>query len=189
MPRPTKTWKAKEAEGASELNPGAGKRVPLSGSNSGHFTSSDGRFLNGLYMESKHRKSHQVLTLLRDTMKKAVVERKIPVVRLTQHLMRGAAYLIHSHYLDDFLITMSVNRCISPFEAKCASCGSATFTERAEKCVKRAGQDDSEYLVRRCASCGFPIPYRKRTVDPENGGQAALFPKENQLPDFTPSRN
>lgn len=181
---PTKTWKAKEAQGASELNPGAGRRTPLSGSNSGHNTSADAINLNGLYVEAKHRKIHSVLTLLRDTMVQAKAERKIPIVRLTQHLMRGAAYLIHSAYLDDVLKTLCINRCVSPFESSCDFCGGKTFTEGPEQCMDRGDRDTSSYLVRRCATCGFPIRYSKRTIDPE--GEDLLFPPDNQLPDFNP---
>lgn len=182
---PTKTWKDKEREGASELNPGAGKRVPLSGSNSGHRTSSDARHTNGLYCEMKHRKRHAILQLLDETMKQAKKELKIPIVRLTQLNMRGAAYLIHSRFLDDFLITLCVNRCVSPFEDFCHQCGGHVFTEGIERCLSRP-EDDSEYLVRRCAQCGIPIPYRKRSIDPED--ENVLFPRENQLPDFNPRR-
>jgi ribosomal protein L37E len=183
LPRPTSTWKKKEAQGAHELNPGAGKRTPLSGSNSGHDTSADALHTNGIYAEFKHRKRHAVLELLRDTMQKAKRELKLPVVRLTQHGMHGAAYLFHSGYLDDLLITLCVNRCVSPFEGQCSRCGSVSFTEGAEPCQSRH-DDESSYLVRRCADCGYPIPYKRRSIDPDSDD--TLFPRENSLPDFSP---
>lgn len=182
---PTKTWKKKEAQGASELNPGVGRRTPLSGSNSGHNTSSDCIYMNGLYVEAKHRKSHSVLKLLKETIDQAKAEFKIPVVRLTQHMMRGAAYLIHSHHLDDFIKTASVNRGISPFESKCHMCDSRAFTESIETCVSRGEEDKSGYLVRRCADCGFPIRYSHRSIDPVTDKQKSLFPRGNELPDFS----
>lgn len=170
-----------EQRAAQTLNPTEGKRVPLSGMNSGHGTSSDGRFLYGLYMENKHRASMTALTLLRDTIKKAKAEGKIPVCTLHEKNMQGLGILLHSHSLDDFLVTECVLRGVSPFEDQCSQCSSNMFTEKIEPWVNKDGEEMYPgYLVRRCAMCGQPIKHRAREID--EGADDELFERETSLP-------
>lgn len=70
------------------------KRVPLSGSNSGHGTNSDS--LHPLvYIESKYRKhAFSVVDLFLDTERKAEREGKIPVVALKQKDVEGYFLMI-----------------------------------------------------------------------------------------------
>jgi len=70
-----KTWKAVELRIAKLFGT---YRTPLSGSFSRH-TKSDTLHKN-LYMEIKHLKRIPFLTLFKETIKKAKVEKKIPVV-------------------------------------------------------------------------------------------------------------
>jgi hypothetical protein len=112
MPRPVKrpvlmgpthktTWKRFERVVA--LFFGA-KRVPLSGSNSGHGTNSDS--LHPLiYVESKYRKgAFGIYDLFRDTEQKALHENKIPVVAIKQKGDMGYLLVLRPedlHLLDE----------------------------------------------------------------------------------------
>lgn len=83
------------------------KRVPLSGSNSGHGTNSDSLHPK-LYIECKLRNKFSLWSLFKDTEKKAIVEKKIPVVALKQKGETGFLLLVRpedvkkiSEILDD----------------------------------------------------------------------------------------
>ncbi len=81
MPLPTGAWKAFESRVAKLLGT---RRTPLSGKMSGHHTSSD-TLHPDLYVECKWLKGKRdagtaVLTLWEDTVKKAKLEGKIPMV-------------------------------------------------------------------------------------------------------------
>lgn len=78
MPRPPKTWKNVEACFAKMFGT---RRTPLSGSNSGHDTTSDSLH-DRLYIEVKYRKEMATCTLFKDTEKKAKREGKIPMLGL-----------------------------------------------------------------------------------------------------------
>jgi hypothetical protein len=80
MTRPSDHWKNIERRAA--LLFGA-RRTPLSGSNSGHATSSDSLH-PGIYLEVKLRKKVGVIGLYRDTETKAAKEFKLPVVALCE---------------------------------------------------------------------------------------------------------
>ena len=69
------------------------KRVPLSGSNSGHNTNSD-TLHEKLYIECKVRNSFSLWSLFTDTEKKAKVENKIPVVAIKEKGKEGYLILI-----------------------------------------------------------------------------------------------
>lgn len=73
------------------------KRVPLSGSNSGHGTNSDSLH-EKLYIECKLRGKISLWSLFEDTEKKAKQENKIPVVAIKQKGSRG--YLLVMRPLD-----------------------------------------------------------------------------------------
>lgn len=73
------------------------KRVPLSGSNSGHGTNSDSLH-DKLYIECKLRGKISLWSLFEDTEKKARQENKIPVVAIKQKGSRG--YLLVMRPLD-----------------------------------------------------------------------------------------
>ena len=92
MAAPTKTWKAKERQVATDFGT---KRTPLSGWNSGHDTHSD-TLHDSLYVECKYRKKHTCLTLYRDTATKAKAEGKTPVVALAEKGMIGYMLLLHA---------------------------------------------------------------------------------------------
>lgn len=108
--KPPTTWKKVEARIADHINPGVGKRVPLSGSNSGHDTCGDGRNLNGIYVETKHRKKHQITTLHDDTRKKAKKENRVPVTAIHETGRHGFLYVVHSEDIDKFIKIMMRNR-------------------------------------------------------------------------------
>ena len=73
------------------------RRVPLSGSNSGHGTNSDSLH-DKLYIECKLRGKISLWSLFEDTEKKARQENKIPVVAIKQKGSRG--YLLVMRPLD-----------------------------------------------------------------------------------------
>lgn len=79
------TWKGFERTVASYFGT---KRVPLSGSNSGHNTNSDSLHPK-LYIECKVRGKVSIWKLFIDTENKAKVEKKIPVVAVKQKGERG----------------------------------------------------------------------------------------------------
>lgn len=73
------------------------RRVPLSGSNSGHGTNSDSLH-DKLYIECKLRGKISLWALFEDTERKAKQENKIPVVAIKQKGSRG--YLLVMRPLD-----------------------------------------------------------------------------------------
>lgn len=73
------------------------KRVPLSGSNSGHGTNSDSLH-DKLYIECKLRGKISLWALFEDTERKAKQENKIPIVAIKQKGSRG--YLLVMRPLD-----------------------------------------------------------------------------------------
>ena len=87
-----KTWKRRERQIAKYFGT---RRTPLSGSNSGHKTSSDSLHPT-LYVEAKTRKKHTAVSLWMDTNKKALKENKIPVVCLAENGKKGFYVLVHS---------------------------------------------------------------------------------------------
>lgn len=74
-PTSKSTWKSFEREVAKHFGT---KRVPLSGSNSGHNTNSD-TLHPKLYIECKVRGKSAIWTLFEDTRNKAKVEKKFPL--------------------------------------------------------------------------------------------------------------
>ena len=81
---PTKTWKNRERQIARFFG---SERNPLSGGNGKH-TRSDSLH-EELFIESKHRKSHSLVTLYEEVKKQARAENKIPVICLSQHGKKG----------------------------------------------------------------------------------------------------
>lgn len=73
------------------------RRVPLSGSNSGHGTNSDSLH-DKLYIECKLRGKISLWALFEDTERKAKQENKIPIVAIKQKGSRG--YLLVMRPLD-----------------------------------------------------------------------------------------
>lgn len=84
-PTSKSSWKGFERVVASYFGT---KRVPLSGSNSGHGTNSDSLHPK-LYIECKVRSKIALWQLFADTEKKAKVEDKIPVVAIKQKGEKG----------------------------------------------------------------------------------------------------
>ena len=82
------SWKQLERNVASFFGT---RRVPLSGSNSGHGTNSDSLHPK-LYIECKLRSKFALWQLFIDTEKKAKVEGKIPIVAIKQK--GGKGYLL-----------------------------------------------------------------------------------------------
>lgn len=89
-------WKQFEREVASEFGT---KRVPLSGSNSGHNTNSDSLHPE-LYIECKVRQNVWLHTLYNDTESKAKVEGKIPLVAIKQKGQKGYLLAFKPEYLE-----------------------------------------------------------------------------------------
>lgn len=75
------------------------KRVPLSGSNSGHGTNSDSLHPK-LYIECKLRNRISLWQLFTDTEKKAKVENKIPVVAIKQKGEKGYLLVVRPEDLE-----------------------------------------------------------------------------------------
>ena len=75
------------------------KRVPLSGSNSGHNTNSDSMH-DELYIECKVREKFAIWSLFDDTEKKAKNENKIPIVALKQKGEKGFLLVIRTQNLE-----------------------------------------------------------------------------------------
>ena len=86
---PDKSWKDAERQVAKKLN---GKRNPLSGRMGGH-TSGD-VIHPSLYVEVKQKKHFAVLSIVRDTEKKALKERKIPITVIHQGGSKTRYYII-----------------------------------------------------------------------------------------------
>lgn len=84
------TWKSFERVVAKFFGT---KRVPLSGSNSGHNTNSDSLHPT-LYIECKVRQKSAVWSLFKDTEVKAKFEKKIPVVAIKQKGEQGYLLVI-----------------------------------------------------------------------------------------------
>lgn len=96
--RPTskECWKSFERLVASYFGT---KRVPLSGSNSGHGTNSDSLHPK-LYIECKVRNKIAIWQLFVDTENKAKVEKKIPVVALKQKGEKGYLLVVRPEDLQ-----------------------------------------------------------------------------------------
>lgn len=75
------------------------KRVPLSGSNSGHNTNSDSMH-DELYIECKVREKFAIWSLFDDTEKKAKNENKIPIVALKQKGEKGFLLVLRPESLE-----------------------------------------------------------------------------------------
>lgn len=75
------------------------RRVPLSGSNSGHGTNSDSLHPK-LYIECKVRSKIALWKLFTDTEKKAKVEDKVPVVAIKQKGERGYLLVMRPEDLE-----------------------------------------------------------------------------------------
>ncbi len=75
------------------------KRVPLSGSNSGHDTCSDSLH-KSLYIECKYRAKMAVETLFEDTEKKANKEGKTPLLVLRVKNKRGVLFVTRPEYIE-----------------------------------------------------------------------------------------
>lgn len=78
------------------------KRVPLSGSNSGHGTNSDSLH-DRLYIECKLRGKFSLWQLFDDTEKKAKHENKIPIVAIKQKGGRGYLVIVRPEDLEDIV--------------------------------------------------------------------------------------
>ena len=78
-------WKGFERKVAEDFGT---KRVPLSGSNSGHNTNSDSLHPE-LYIECKVRHKISLWTLFTDTEDKAKHENKVPIVAIKQKGAKG----------------------------------------------------------------------------------------------------
>lgn len=88
------------------------KRVPLSGSNSGHGTNSDSLHPK-LYIECKVRGKFALWRLFDDTEKKAKVENKLPVVAVKQKGEKGYLLVIRPQDLEkinEIRLESSVNK-------------------------------------------------------------------------------
>lgn len=75
------------------------KRVPLSGSNSGHGTNSD-TLSKDFYIECKFRNKFSIFALFKDTEAKAKVEGKLPIVAIKQKNERGYLLVIRPEDLQ-----------------------------------------------------------------------------------------
>lgn len=75
------------------------KRVPLSGSNSGHGTNSDSLHPK-IYIECKVRDKFALWSLFVDTENKAKVEKKVPVVAIKQKGEKGYLLVIRPEDLQ-----------------------------------------------------------------------------------------
>ena len=95
-------WKEVERSAADFLNPGVGKRTPLSGSNSGHGTTGDAIGVGNFYLEVKHRKVHTACTLHRKTRDAAKKEGRIPVTILHELGRHGFQVMIDSRDAIEF---------------------------------------------------------------------------------------
>lgn len=90
------TWKSLERRVADMFGT---KRVPLSGSNSGHNTNSDSLHPK-LYIECKLRQKIAIWQLFEDTERKAKAEDKIPIVAIKQKGAKGELLVIRPHDLQ-----------------------------------------------------------------------------------------
>lgn len=95
-PTSSSSWKSFERLVASFFGT---KRVPLSGSNSGHGTNSDSLHPK-IYIECKVRHKFSLWSLFIDTEKKAKVENKVPVVAIKQKGEKGYLLVVRPDDLD-----------------------------------------------------------------------------------------
>ena len=95
-PTSKSAWKGFERDVAAFFGT---KRVPLSGSNSGHGTNSDSLHPR-LYIECKLRGKMAIWQLFADTEKKAKDEGKIPVVAIKQKGQRGYLLVIRPEDIE-----------------------------------------------------------------------------------------
>ena len=92
------TWKQFERRVASFFG---GKRVPLSGGNSGH-TRADVMGVEGPFVEVKLRAKSATWSLWENTRELAKEEGKMPVVVLGKKYSKGFLIVVHSDDLDEF---------------------------------------------------------------------------------------
>lgn len=90
-------WKSFERNVAKDFGT---KRVPLSGSNSGHNTNSDSLHPK-LYIECKVRGKISLWQLFKDTENKAKVEGKIPLVAVKQKGERGYLVILRPEDIEN----------------------------------------------------------------------------------------
>jgi len=88
-------WKGRERQVASFFGC---KRVPLSGSNSGHNTSSD-TLHKLLYIEVKTRVKWAILNLYFKILPKAISEDKVPVIAICKKHSKGFWLLVNANDL------------------------------------------------------------------------------------------
>ena len=93
------TWKQFERDVAALFGT---KRVPLSGSNSGHGTNSD-TLHERLYIECKVRQKISLWALFEDTEKKAKAEKKTPVVAIKQKGSKGMLIVMRPKDIEKIL--------------------------------------------------------------------------------------
>ena len=98
-PTSKNTWKEFERRVASFFGT---RRVPLSGSNSGHDTNSDSLHPE-LYIECKVRQKSSLCTLFRDTAFKAKAENKLPIVAIKQKNERGYLLVMRPCDLEEIV--------------------------------------------------------------------------------------
>lgn len=95
-PTSKECWKSFERTVASYFGT---RRVPLSGSNSGHGTNSDSLHPK-LYIECKVRSKIALWQLFMDTEKKARIEKKLPVVAIKQKGEKGYLLVVRPEDLQ-----------------------------------------------------------------------------------------
>lgn len=95
-PTSKECWKSFERTVATYFGT---RRVPLSGSNSGHGTNSDSLHPK-LYIECKVRNKIALWQLFTDTEKKAKVEGKVPVVAIKQKGEKGYLLVMRPEDLE-----------------------------------------------------------------------------------------
>ena len=95
-PTSKSAWKSFERTVATYFGT---RRVPLSGSNSGHGTNSDSLH-SKLYIECKVRNKIALWQLFTDTEKKAKVEGKVPVVAIKQKGEKGYLLVMRPEDLE-----------------------------------------------------------------------------------------
>lgn len=95
-PTSKECWKSFERTVATYFGT---RRVPLSGSNSGHGTNSDSLHPK-LYIECKVRSKIALWQLFMDTEKKAAVEGKVPIVAIKQKGEKGYLLVMRPEDLE-----------------------------------------------------------------------------------------
>ena len=93
-------WKGFERKVAEDFGT---KRVPLSGSNSGHNTNSDSLHPE-LYIECKVRHKISLWTLFADTEDKAQHENKVPIVAIKQKGAKGYLLVLRPEDLQKVVL-------------------------------------------------------------------------------------